>query len=93
MHRGRSGRSGGLRGYRGRPNGLSLCGCFGRLRRRFRVRKLAKMLSGQLGMLEIERARMGLFLRDANLREKFDQDLGLDLKFSRQFVDTDLIGI
>jgi hypothetical protein len=36
---------------------------------------------------------MGLFLGDADLRQKVDQHLGLDLKFSRQFVDTDLIGI
>jgi hypothetical protein len=51
------------------------------------------MFSGQLGMLDIERAGMCLFLRDADLREKIDQHLGLDLKLSRQFVDTDLIGI
>jgi hypothetical protein len=34
-----------------------------------------------------------LFLCDADLREKIDQHLGFDLEFSRQFVDTDLIGI
>ncbi|HEV2445018.1 MAG TPA: hypothetical protein VGS58_03820 [Candidatus Sulfopaludibacter sp.] len=44
-------------------------------------------------MLEIERAGVRLLLRDANLREELDQHLGFDLKFSRQFVDTDLIGI
>jgi hypothetical protein len=51
------------------------------------------MLAGQLSMLDIERARMRLFLRHANLGEKIDQHLGFNLKFSRQFVDTDLIGI
>ena len=44
-------------------------------------------------MLEIERARVRLFLRDADLGKIIDQHLGLDFKFSRQFVDTDLIGI
>jgi hypothetical protein len=51
------------------------------------------MFSGQLGMLDIERARMRLFLRDADLWEKIDQHLGLDLKLPRQFVDANLIGI
>jgi hypothetical protein len=36
---------------------------------------------------------MSLFLGDADLGEKVDEYLGLDLKLSRQFVDTDLIGI
>ncbi len=36
---------------------------------------------------------MGLFLRDADLGQKVDQHLGFNLKLSRQFVDTDLIGI
>ena len=87
-----AGRSG-LRGWRGRTSGLGFCGCLRRLRRRFGFRKPAKMLSRQLGMIEIERAGMGLFLRHADLGQKIDQHLGFDLKFSRQFVDTDLIGI
>jgi hypothetical protein len=91
MHRRR--RSSGLRRRRDRPRWFGFCGGFGRLRYRFRVGNLAKMLAGQLGMLDVERTRMRLFLRDANLREKIDQHLGLNLKFSRQFVDTDLIGI
>lgn len=94
MHRGRrSNGRGRLRWRRDWPGRLGLDCYFGRLCRRFRVRKLAKMFSGQLGMLDIERAGMCLFLRDADLREKIDQHLGLDLKLSRQFVDTDLIGI
>ena len=93
MHSRCRGRSSGLRGWRGRTSGLGFCGCLGRLCRRFGFRNPAKMLSGQLGMIEIERARMGLFLRHANLGEKIDQHLGFNLKFSRQFVDTDLIGI
>jgi hypothetical protein len=44
-------------------------------------------------MLDIKRAGMRLLLRDANLGEKIDQHLGLDFKLSRQFVDTNLVGI
>ncbi len=51
------------------------------------------MLSGQLSVLDVERTRVRLFIGDADLGEKLDQHLGFDLKFSRQFVDTDLIGI
>lgn len=51
------------------------------------------MLSGQLSVLEVERTRVRLLLGDADLREKLDQHLGFDFEFSRQFVDTDLIGI
>ncbi len=36
---------------------------------------------------------MGLLLGDAYFREVFDQDLGLDLEFPRQFVDANLINI
>jgi hypothetical protein len=36
---------------------------------------------------------MGLFLGDADLREKIDQHLGFDLELPRQLVNTYLIGI
>ena len=51
------------------------------------------MLAHELGMSHINRARMRLLLCDADLRQKLDQDLGLDLEFSCQFIDADLIGI
>jgi hypothetical protein len=51
------------------------------------------MLAHQLGMLQVNRAGVRLFFRDADLRQELDQDLGLDLQFARQFIDTDLIGI
>lgn len=51
------------------------------------------MLAHQLGVLQVNRARVRLFFRDADFRQELDQDLGLDLQFARQFIDTDLIGI
>ena len=56
------------------------------------VGQLLKMLAHQLGVLDIDRARMRLLLGDADLRQVVDQHLGLDLEFPRQFVDADLIG-
>jgi hypothetical protein len=49
------------------------------------------MLARELSMLDIDRTRVRLFLHDADLGQVIDQHLGLDLKFSRQFVDSDLI--
>ena len=51
------------------------------------------MLAHQLGVLQVNRARVRLLFRDADFRQELDQDLGLDLQFARQFIDTDLIGI
>lgn len=44
-------------------------------------------------MLQVNRTRVRLFFRDADFRQELDQDLGLDLQFACQFIDTDLIGI
>jgi hypothetical protein len=54
---------------------------------------LAEVLPHELGFIEIERTRVGLFLGDADFRQKVDQDLGLDLEFAGQLVNADLIGI
>jgi hypothetical protein len=51
------------------------------------------MLPRQFGMLDIERTRVRLLFLDADLRQVVDQYLGLDLEFTRQLVNTDLIGI
>jgi hypothetical protein len=51
-----------------------------------------EMLPRQLGVLDIERARVRLLVLDADLRQVVDQHLGLDLEFPRQFIDTNLIG-
>jgi hypothetical protein len=48
------------------------------------------MLPHQLGVLDVERARVRLLVRDADLRQVFDQHLGFDLEFPCQFVDADL---
>ena len=49
------------------------------------------MAAHKLGVLKIERARVCLLLGDADLRQIIDQKFGLDLEFSRQFVDSDLV--
>jgi hypothetical protein len=49
------------------------------------------MLSHQLGMLDINRARMRLLFGDANFREKLDQHLCFDLEFPGKLVDSNLI--
>jgi hypothetical protein len=51
------------------------------------------MLPHQFGVVEVERARVRLLVRDADLGQIIDQDLGLDLEFSGQLVDADLIWI
>jgi hypothetical protein len=51
------------------------------------------MLSHQLGVWQIDRARVSFFLGHADFRQKLDQDLGLDLELSRQLIDADLIGV
>jgi len=81
--------SGSCEGRRG-ANGLGF-GCLGRFRGGFLLGQLAKMLAHQLGVLKIERARVCLLLGNADLRQIVDQDFGLDLEFSGQFVDPDLV--
>jgi hypothetical protein len=51
------------------------------------------MLPHQFGVVEVERARVRLLVRDADLGQIIDQDFGLDLEFSGQLVDADLIRI
>src|ERR1700678_2395361 len=51
------------------------------------------MLSHALGMHKVNRAGVRLLLGDASFWEVLDQDFRLDLEFSGQFIDTDLIGI
>jgi hypothetical protein len=51
------------------------------------------MLPHELGMVQIERARVSLLLGDTNFREIIDQDLGLDFELPGQLVNADLIRI
>jgi hypothetical protein len=51
------------------------------------------VLAHQFGVLQVDRARVRLFFRDAGFREIVNQDLCLDLQFSRQLINPDLIGI
>jgi hypothetical protein len=80
-----------LSGSRCRTRGLGLCGrlrgfgCF------FLRSQIAKMFPRQFGVFDIERARVRLFIFDADLRQEVDEHLGLDLEFPRQLVDTNLI--
>jgi len=52
-----------------------------------------EMLPDLFGVLDIKRTRMRLLVVDADLGQVVDQHLGLDLEFSRQFVDANLIGL
>jgi len=56
-------------------------------------RQLLEMSAHQFRMLKIERTRVRLLLRDANLRKEINQDFRLDLEFSGQLVDSYLIWI
>jgi len=51
------------------------------------------MLAHKFGVRQIERARVRLLLGDADLGKVVDQDLGLDLQFSGQLVNSNLIGV
>jgi hypothetical protein len=64
-----------------------------RFRGRFLLREAEEVLAHQLRIFDVERARVGLLLLDADLGQVVDQHLGLDLKLSRQLVDTDLIDV
>ncbi len=59
----------------------------------FCCRQAAKMLPHPLGMHEVDRARVRLLFSNTSFWEVLDQDLRLDLEFSGQFVNSDLIGI
>ena len=78
-------------GRRGRPRYLWLRRRLGCFRRSLGFGEPSEMLAGQLGVFDIDRARVCLFLRDADLGQIVDQHLDLDFKFSRQFVNSDLI--
>jgi hypothetical protein len=52
-----------------------------------------KVLSHEFGVVQVERARVSLLFGDADFRQVIDQDFSLDLEFSCQLVDADLIWI
>jgi len=51
------------------------------------------MFPNEFGVLDVERTRVRLLFTDADLRQKVDQDFGLDFKLSRQFIDSDLVRV
>jgi hypothetical protein len=51
------------------------------------------MLAHQFGVVQIERARVRLLFGDADLGKIVNQHLGLDLKLTGQFVNSDLVGV
>jgi hypothetical protein len=51
------------------------------------------MLAHQFSVLQVNRARVRLFFRDASFWEVINQDFRLDLQFPRQLINPDLIGI
>lgn len=51
------------------------------------------MLARQFRVLDVERARVRLLLRDADFGQVLDQDLGLDLELSGQLINPDLVRI
>lgn len=65
---------------------LSFSSCFG-------FSKAQEMLPHKFSVIQVKRARVGLLVRDADLRQIINQDFGLDLEFSGQLVDADLIWI
>ena len=70
---------------------------FGRILRGFGggflLCQVLKMLANDFGMIQVERARMRLLFRDADLRQIVDQDLGLNLQLAGQLIDPNLIGV
>jgi len=51
------------------------------------------MLPHKFRVVQVERARVRLLVRDADLWQVINQDFGLDLEFSGQLVNADLIWI
>jgi hypothetical protein len=74
------------------PRRRSLRGLFRRFSF-FRSRQAAEMLAHQFSVLQVNRARVRLFFRNAGFRKIVNQDFRLDLQFPRQFINPDLIGI
>ena len=64
-----------------------------RFGRSFLRRQALEMLSRELRMFEVERARVRLLFRDADFRQEIDQDFRFDLELARQLVNSNLIGI
>jgi len=52
-----------------------------------------EVLAREFRVLYIDRTRVRLFFGDADLGQIVDQHLRFDLKFPREFVDPDLIGV
>lgn len=61
-----------------------------RLRCYFRIGNRAEVLSHQVRMIVIQRARVSLLLGDSDLGKVLNQNLSLDLKLPRKFVDSNL---
>jgi hypothetical protein len=80
------------RGWCGTRSRLGFCR-FRRFCRGLLFGQLAEMLAHNFGVFEIERARMRFLLGYADLGQILDQELSLDLEFSRQFIDSDLIRV
>jgi len=84
-------RTGWSRRWRG-PNGQpglwrKLCGFGGSFSRS----ELLEMLAHQFSVLDVDRARVRLFLCDADLGQIINQHLGLDFQLAGQFINSDLI--
>jgi hypothetical protein len=54
--------------------------------------EILEMLADQYRVLDVDGAGVRLLFGDANLGQIVDQHLGLDFKFTRQFVNSDLVG-
>jgi hypothetical protein len=59
----------------------------------FRRSQIAEMLAHAFRMHEVDRTRVRLLFSNASFWEVLDQDFRLDLEFSSQFINPDLIGI
>jgi len=99
----RRSRSGSLRCRDRRCGSRRACSGFGlrglrlslllRLGDRFCRRESLEMLPHKFRVVQVERARVRLLVRDADLWQVIKQDFGLDFEFSGQLVDADLIWI
>ena len=64
-----------------------------RLRGGLRFRDALEMLAHQLGMVQVERARVRFLLGDSDLGQVIDQNFRFDLKFPRKLVNSYLIRV
>jgi hypothetical protein len=51
------------------------------------------MLAHEFGVVQVQRARMSLLLGDTDLGKIVDQNLGLDLQLTGQFINSDLVDV